>query len=167
MDGGRAETMSLTIDTVVESELWSRFPALESCARDAVDACLAETGKRFDAPTEVSLLLCDDSRIRALNRDFRGLDKPTNVLSFPAPGGQGILGDIAVAYETVAREAEEENKPFRDHYAHMIVHGLLHLMGHDHEDDAEAEEMETIERAALRRMGIADPYAEPWERARP
>jgi probable rRNA maturation factor len=99
-----------------------------------------------------------------LNRDWRGKDKPTNVLSFPAmpvtPGGAvpPMLGDIALAFETVAAEAALEGKSFDHHLVHLIVHGLLHLLGHDHEDDVQAEAMEALERAALARLAIPDPY---------
>ena len=152
--------MSLKIEIVVESGEWKAFPRVEQMTREAVDACLAESEADVSDDGELSLLLCDDARIRELNRDFRGIDKATNVLSFPAAEapGQTTLGDIAIAHETVAREAREEAKSFADHYAHMVVHGLLHILGYDHEDDDEAEEMEALERATLKRLGIADPY---------
>jgi probable rRNA maturation factor len=107
--------------------------------------------------------LTDDAAIRALNNRWRGLDKPTNVLSFPAPAAlQGDspvhLGDIAIAYETVAREAESEGKPLAHHLSHLAVHGFLHLLGYDHESEPEAEAMEQQERAILARLRIPDPY---------
>ena len=118
----------------------------------------------------VAVLLCDDAAIAALNARWRGVDRPTNVLSFPASPqtGAGLhaapvepapLGDIAIAYETVAREAEAEDKPLAEHLAHLAVHGFLHLLGYDHHDDGEAERMERLERDILARLGIADPYA--------
>ena len=110
------------------------------------------------AEGELSLVFTDDAAIQRLNRDYRGKDKPTNVLSFPQSGGP-LLGDIVLAWETVSREAGLAEKPVKAHMAHLIVHGFLHLLGYDHEADEEAEEMEALERAALRRMGIADPYA--------
>ena len=103
--------------------------------------------------------------MRALNLRWRGLDKPTNVLSFPAPrpagrgGIQTTLGDIALAYETLAREAEELGVPLADHYRHLLAHGFLHLIGYDHETDAEAERMEALETRILTRLGLGDPYA--------
>ncbi|HZW46105.1 MAG TPA: rRNA maturation RNase YbeY, partial [Microvirga sp.] len=97
-----------------------------------------------------------------LNRDYRGVDKPTNVLSFPQASGP-LLGDIVLAYETVRDEAALAGKPFRAHMGHLIVHGFLHLLGFDHEAEGEAEEMEALERAALGRIGIADPYADASE----
>jgi probable rRNA maturation factor len=100
--------------------------------------------------------------VRRLNAQWRGIDKPTNVLSFPpAPGGAGdvkSLGDIAIAYETTASEARAEDKPFADHLAHLCVHGFLHLMGYDHELEAHAETMESLERVILARLGVPDPY---------
>lgn len=127
-------------------------------ARSAAEA-LAAT---IDLAGEASLLLGDDSQIRALNARYRQFDKPTNVLSFPAgPGSpQAYLGDIILARETVCREAEEAGKPLADHVAHLIVHGLLHLAGYDHETDREADEMEALEREILARLDIGDPYAE-------
>lgn len=113
---------------------------------------------------EVSLLFCDNEGIRRLNLSYRGKDKPTNVLSFPAgpvpaPPGHGVfLGDIAIARETVVEEAVEQGKPVRDHTAHMIVHGLLHLLGYDHETPEEAEAMEGLELTILGALGIENPY---------
>ena len=101
-------------------------------------------------------------RCSRLNRDFRGKDKPTNVLSFPAPANpEGHLGDIAIAYGVTAREAETAGKSLADHATHLAVHGVLHLLGYDHETDAEAEVMEPLEDAILAELGIADPYAAP------
>lgn len=115
---------------------------------------------------DISVALMDDASIRVLNRDYRGKDAPTNVLSFPVeedgsilpPGERLPLGDIAVALETVVREAVEEEKTLAAHLTHMVVHGTLHLLGYDHELDSEAEEMEALERDVLASLGIADPY---------
>ena len=159
----------MRIDIAVEAGGWAGEEALLALARQAVEAVLAETGhsvagKSAGPETELSLLFTDDAHVRALNRDWRGKDKPTNVLSFPAfavaPGDAlpPMLGDVALAFETVAAEAGLENKPFDHHLTHLIVHGLLHLLGHDHEDDGEAEIMEALERAALARLAIPDPY---------
>ena len=110
----------------------------------------------------VSVLIEDDAGIRALNRRWRGADKPTNVLSFPAAAAPSIvprhLGDIAISYETAMREAEAEGRPFDHHVAHLAVHGFLHLLGYDHQSDAAAEAMEALERKILARLGIPDPY---------
>lgn len=113
---------------------------------------------------ELAIVLTDDSRIRELNRVWRGVDKPTNVLSFPAKTDGGdvavtLLGDIVIAFETMDREAENYGMPFLHHLAHLAVHGFLHLQGYDHEADNEAELMERTERAILARLDIADPYA--------
>lgn len=124
-------------------------------------------------PSEISVVLSDDEHIRELNKHHRGMDKPTNVLSFPAArmktpaGAPRILGDVVLAYETVAREAAEESKPIENHLTHLVVHGVLHLLGYDHEDDDEAEMMETRERQILAKLGVPDPYAERGGAARP
>lgn len=115
------------------------------------------------ARTDVCIRLVDEEESRTLNRDYRGTDKPTNVLSFPAdlrlPEGEGkILGDIVICDPVVRREAQAQGKLAGEHYAHMVIHGMLHLYGYDHEDPAEADVMEDIEREILGRLGIADPY---------
>lgn len=114
---------------------------------------------------EVSFMLTDDRHMRALNRSYRGKDKPTNVLSFaaldearPKPTIPWLLGDVVLASGVIAREAKDQAKPLEDHLSHMAVHGMLHLLGYDHEDHADAEIMEALEIAALARMGITNPY---------
>jgi probable rRNA maturation factor len=142
----------------IASPLWISEPQAETCVREALAAAAA----RVPADGEISVLLADDAAVRALNRDWRGIDKPTNVLSFPAPaqpsGLPRLIGDIAIAYETLASEAEHEGKLVLHHLAHLVVHGYLHLMGHDHQTDSEAEAMEALERDILRRLRIPDPY---------
>ncbi|SEM12428.1 rRNA maturation RNase YbeY [Halomonas daqiaonensis] len=112
---------------------------------------------------ELTIRFVDDAESQALNRDYRGRDRPTNVLSFPFESPPGItlalLGDLVICHPVVVREAAEQDKSLRAHYAHMVVHGTLHLLGHDHEEDTEAEAMEAIEREILASLGIADPYA--------
>ncbi|NBX02785.1 MAG: rRNA maturation RNase YbeY [Alphaproteobacteria bacterium] len=105
---------------------------------------------------EITVVLADDAFVKNLNRDFRGKDKPTNVLSFP---GDGHLGDIVLAFETIEREAKEQQKTFKAHVQHLLVHGTLHLLGHDHIKDAEAEKMEALEIKILKELGVANPYA--------
>ncbi|MCO5145707.1 MAG: rRNA maturation RNase YbeY [Aquamicrobium sp.] len=154
----------MQIDVAVEAGAWPGEEALLALARRAVDAVFAETGQAAPEEAELSLLFTDDAHIRVLNRDWRAKDKPTNVLSFPAfevaPGDPvpPMLGDVALAFETVRSEAELEDKPFDHHLMHLIVHGVLHLLGHDHEEDGEAEAMEALERAILARLAIPDPY---------
>lgn len=155
--------MSLSIETSVECECWLSLADLGALIERCLTEALAETDEPVRDGAEVSLLLCDNARIRALNAQFRGMDKPTNVLAFPGPEPietTHVLGDIAIAYETVAREAEEQGKPLPHHLCHMIVHGFLHLLGYDHQTDDEAETMEAHEARVLQRMGIADPYRE-------
>lgn len=146
------------VDVEIASELWRSEPQAEAYVRDAIMAA----ARGVPGKGEISVLLADDPAIRALNRDWRGIDQSTNVLSFPAakqPAGlPPVLGDIAIAYETVAREAKAEGKPILHHLAHLAVHGYLHLMGYDHQTDSEAEAMEALERDILRTMRIPDPY---------
>ena len=146
------------IDLVVDSPLWRNELDAAAVIRRAIGAAAEMTGAGADR--ELAVLLCDDAAMRDLNGRWRGRPEPTNVLSFPGAAGTGTLGDIAIAYETTAREAEGEGKPFDDHLAHLAVHGFLHLLGYDHESDAEAAAMERLEVAILARLGIADPYAQ-------
>jgi probable rRNA maturation factor len=156
-------TVSVDIDISVEAGNWPDEASLTRLVDRAVAAAFAET--RVAGPSELSVVFSDDSHIQKLNAGWRGKDKPTNVLSFPAfPVAQGaplppMLGDIVLAAETVAREAALEDKPVENHITHLVIHGLLHLLGYDHETDTEAEAMEAIERAALARLAIPDPYA--------
>ena len=147
------------IDIVVESAVWARQRGAKTLLRRAIAAAAAAVPK----PTgELAVVLTDDSAIRTLNRVWRGKDEPTNVLSFPAtqprPGAPVLLGDIVIAYETTAREAVAEGKPFNHHLAHLAVHGFLHLAGYDHEADEEAEAMERLEIAVLARLKVPNPY---------
>ena len=154
----------IAIDIMVEAGAWPPKRALKSLVAKAVGAALDEVGAAGGG-SELGVVFSDDAHIRTLNAGWRGKDKPTNVLSFPAfpvkPGEKlpPMLGDIVLASETVAREAELEGKPLDHHITHLVVHGVLHLLGHDHEDEAEAERMEALERAALARLAIPDPYA--------
>ena len=148
------------VEIEIDSPLWERQPHAEDTVREAIRRAAA----RAPADGEVSVLLADDSAVQALNRDWRKIDKPTNVLSFPAaaPKTAGVpacIGDIAIAFETLEREARAEAKPFLHHLAHLAVHGYLHLLGYDHQTDSEAEAMEALEREILAVMRIPDPYA--------
>jgi probable rRNA maturation factor len=151
---------AIGIDVIAESGLWAACPAAEATVRRAIEAAALAAGK--SGP--LAVMLTDDASIRAMNAKWRGIDKETNVLSFPAGGspapGEVQLGDIAIAYETVAAESASENKAFDDHLAHLAVHGYLHLVGFDHQTDAEAVCMEHLETRILSGLGIADPYAD-------
>jgi probable rRNA maturation factor len=149
------------IDLAVDSALWSACATADATVRRAIEAAALAAGK----PGAIAVMLTDDASIRAMNAQWRGIDKPTNVLSFPAAetpsaSAEAHLGDIAIAYETVAAESASENKAFADHLAHLAVHGYLHLVGFDHETDAEAVRMENLETQILSGLGIADPYAD-------
>ncbi|ARJ66360.1 rRNA maturation RNase YbeY [Magnetospirillum sp. ME-1] len=122
-----------------------------------------------DGVVELSIVLADDETVRGLNRDWRGKDQPTNVLSFASlddedapivPGAPLLLGDVILAYETCAAEAQEQGKELADHFSHLVVHGVLHLLGYDHMDEEEAAEMEALETTLLAALGIPDPYGE-------
>jgi probable rRNA maturation factor len=151
-----------SVEIVIASPQWKAAPSVRSVLRRTIAAAAA----RCDAKrAEVAIVLTDDEAIRCLNRQWRGLDKPTNVLSFPARSrvrGRApvLLGDIVIAYETTAKEASEEGKSFLHHVSHLAVHGFLHLLGYDHESHDEAETMENLERRILARLGVPDPYAE-------
>jgi probable rRNA maturation factor len=175
--------MKVSLDISVASSLWRGLPRARALARETVAASLAESGTAAPEGAEVSFRLADDAALQALNLRWRGLDKPTNVLSFPSALGPVDavadrvsrdqrsrpqdrdrrsplqLGDIALAYETLAREADELGVPLADHYRHLVAHGFLHLIGYDHETDEEAGRMEALETRILARLGAADPYA--------
>jgi probable rRNA maturation factor len=146
------------IDIEIEDASWTEaLPDAEALVRTTVEASLAQEGADGEG---VSLLLTNDLAVQALNARFRGQDKPTNVLSFPAPTNpERFLGDVALAFETCAREAAEQGKSLAHHLQHLTAHGVLHLLGYDHVSDAEASEMEGLERVILAGLGIADPYA--------
>jgi probable rRNA maturation factor len=142
------------IDIEIEDEAWTRaLPDAEALILPAATAALEARGG-------VTLLLTDDETVAALNERFRGKAGPTNVLSFPAPDNpEDHLGDIALAYGVCAREAAEQGKPLAHHLQHLVAHGVLHLLGYDHLTEAEAEEMEALERRILAGLGVPDPYA--------
>lgn len=151
------------VDISVEAAGWGDEAAVRALAERAIFAATAEEDLQVMPGSELSLVLSDDARIRALNKSWRGKDKPTNVLSFPGDDGEEppfgpLLGDIVIALETVEREARELAKPFNEHFTHLIVHGTLHLFGYDHQIDEEAEEMEDAERRIMARLGFSDPY---------
>lgn len=154
--------MKPAIDILVQSPRWRAQPRAKATVTKAISAAATMLKQKN---VELSVVLTGDKAIRILNRDWRGFDKPTNVLSFPAlpqPNARGatpFVGDIVIAFETLAKEAKAENKRFLHHLAHLSVHGFLHLMGYDHEANREAEAMEKLERRVLAKLDIADPYA--------
>jgi probable rRNA maturation factor len=173
----RAARPAVKIDVVVASGRWKHAEKATSLMRRAVRRAAAATPSTNGS--ELAIVLTDDSAIRQLNRDWRGIDAATNVLSFPAKnagrkrskhlyaGSKNLgehLGDVVLAYETIAREARAEGKPFVHHLAHLAVHGFLHLAGHDHESTREAAVMERAERDILRQLAIPDPYRPPKQR---
>lgn len=150
------------VEIVIGSPLWKAQRGATAMLRRSIVEAAAETP---GTGGEIAIMLTDDSVMRDLNRRWRGKDAPTNVLSFPAArrgaGGENSplpLGDIVIAYETTAREASAQDTPFMHHLAHLAVHGFLHLLGYDHEVDAEAEAMEEMETRALARIGVPNPY---------
>ena len=155
-------------EVLIVADGWQAEPDAEAVIQRAIataaDIVDADTGE-----AELAVMLTDDAGIRTLNQNWRAIDKPTNVLSFPAlpptgPTGPGdpprMLGDIAIAYETVRKEACDEQKPFDHHLSHLAVHGFLHLIGYDHENDADAEAMEALETEILAELGIPNPHAD-------
>jgi len=168
-DSGPMPSFALPItEVLVVAECWQTEPDAEAIIQRAV-AVAAEIADAGLGEAELAVMLTDDTGIRTLNCNWRGIDKPTNVLSFPAlpptgPSGPDdaprMLGDIAIAYETTRKEADDEQKPFDHHLSHLAVHGFLHLIGYDYESDDDAETMETLEQEILAQLGIPDPYAD-------
>jgi len=152
----------LSIDISRNTEGWPE--PFDARADAAVRAALAQSRARITGPAELSIVLTDDAEQRVLNRDWRCIDKSTNVLSFPQIEPfwpvSGLLGDIIVARETLEREAAEQGVSVEDHFTHLVVHGFLHLLGYDHMDDDEALAMEGLETQILASLGVADPYAD-------
>ena len=154
-------------EVLVVADCWQNEPDVEAVIQRAI-AVAAEMVDADTSEAELAVMLTDDGGIRTLNKNWRGLDKPTNVLSFPAlqptagapADAPRMLGDIAIAYETTRKEADDEEKPFDHHLSHLAVHGFLHLIGYDHEKDDDAETMETLEAEILAQLGIPDPFAD-------
>jgi probable rRNA maturation factor len=167
--GAMAQSALPMTEVLIVADAWNSEPDADAVIQRAV-AVAAEMADADTADAELAVMLTDDAGIRTLNSNWRGIDKPTNVLSFPAlrpPTGVSgaddippMLGDIAIAYETARREADDEQKPFDHHLSHLAVHGFLHLVGYDHETDDEAEAMEALEIEILAQLGIPDPYAD-------
>lgn len=155
----------MIVDVAIENALWAALPDAESLATKAIDQARLGAGQKLHKDAEVSIMLVDDATIKGLNAQWRKIDKATNVLSFPAGPPEKLsknplLGDIVVAFETTQRESIEEDKALADHFSHLIVHGFLHLLGHDHENTTDAEKMEALEVKILGTLGIKNPYAD-------
>jgi probable rRNA maturation factor len=180
-NAGTTDVAILDLEVIAETAAWSdRLPEVVRLCRAAADSAFAAAREHRRFPggaVEASLLLSDDARVRGLNKTFRGRDEPTNVLSFSnveidvlaaagADGPPSTLGDIVVAFETTAGEAAREGKSLSAHLSHLVVHGMLHLLGYDHATDGEAREMEPLEVRALAMLGIADPYSAVGEAPR-
>ena len=152
------------LQIAIASGGWPAEPEIREVATLAVLAVFDETGAPNSPSSELSLLFTDDRQIREINDQWRGIDKPTNVMSFPAVRSINprdpppVIGDVVFARQTIMREAELENKPVNHHLVHLIVHGLLHLLGYDHQKEEEAEEMESLESLILAKLAIPDPY---------
>jgi probable rRNA maturation factor len=153
---------------------WSLVcPGAEDVARDAAQLALvrgsAAAARTWERRVELGIVLADAAEQQRLNRDHRGENAPTNVLAFPGwepemrvpSGAPVLLGDVVLALETVAREASQQDKPIADHLRHLVVHGILHLLGYDHITPTEARVMESLERAILVELGVPDPYRDP------
>jgi probable rRNA maturation factor len=155
----RQQRAAPTIDIQIASPLWHNQPIAEKTVRDAIVAASTLT----TAHGEISIVLTDDVTIRTLNREWRSIDKATNVLSFPASkttlgGSATMLGDIVIAYETLVQECADEDRVFLHHLAHLAVHGFLHLIGYDHQNDVDADEMEGLESKIMKCLNMPDPY---------
>ena len=147
----------LQVETIADATGWGDMGRYTALVERAVDAAGSIT--QYKGQSTLVVLLTDDTHMRQLNRDFRHQDRATNVLSFPANlSDASLLGDIALGYETVQQEADRDGKSLDDHLTHLVIHGALHLLGYDHENEATAREMEALEIAALSALGIANPY---------
>jgi len=157
---------TLAVEVMRHGGAWDDAAISDAVVRRAALASFTEASPETPSHCEVAIVFTDNEEMRALNRTWRNKDAPTNVLSFPAgdtPHGDGTLGDIVIAYETSRAEANQTGIPLSDHISHLVVHGVLHLLGFDHLDDVEAEQMEDLERKALSSLGIADPYGQGRE----
>lgn len=169
-------TPDANLDILIDEPGWTAaFDDIEALCRRAVEAALRAAPEEMRGGA-ISVLFTGDVTMRRLNRSYRGQDKATNVLSFPAGADAGatagprgeppLLGDIAIGLEAVVREAEDEGKPPTDHVCHLIVHGTLHLLGYDHDDETRARVMERLEARLLDGLGVPDPYEPLMERDR-
>ena len=161
----RRRPAAITVDVIVAAKPWRAVRGARTLARKAAAAALAGSRKKVRG-AEVAVVLTSDAAVRRLNAAYRGKDRPTNVLSFPAAEGRdfldgapGLLGDVVLAYGTMVKEARADAKPLKNHLLHLVVHGVLHLLGYDHGRVREAQAMEALETKILAGMGVPDPYA--------
>jgi probable rRNA maturation factor len=168
-EGGPSRKSSAAADVTLEVEIvrhgdaWAPAQVTDAILKQAARAAILAAPFLPRGTYQVTIVLTNDAEMRNLNRTWRGKDAATNVLSFPADDGirePGLLGDVVLAYETTLTEARQQNIALQNHVSHLIVHGVLHLLGFDHAEDEAAELMENLERTALASLGIADPYAE-------
>jgi probable rRNA maturation factor len=155
--------VTLEVEVVRHDDAWGTAQVTDAMLERAARAAFLAAPPLRQGAYQVTLVLTGDAEMRTLNRTWRGKDAATNVLSFPAGDDlsePGLLGDVVLAYETTLKEAREQTIALQDHVSHLVVHGVLHLLGFDHAKDEEAERMENLERTALGLLGIADPYAE-------
>ncbi|MEP0522000.1 MAG: rRNA maturation RNase YbeY [Hyphomicrobiales bacterium] len=155
--------MSLELELIQDDDRWKRVENIDFICANIARTLSSKLS--YSQPVQAAVLLTDDTRLFELNAQFRNQQKATNVLSFPSGDnepdpdtGNIYLGDIAISFDTVSKEAEEANKPLKNHLMHMFVHGVLHLSGYDHETDQEADEMEQLETEILKEFGVPDPY---------
>lgn len=169
---GVPEVEAPEVDVIIRADAWeAAVPAVAARCRRWVWHALSSADGAGAGPVEVAVVLADDPFVQGLNRDYRGIDRPTNVLSFPAgdpvhpaaaagaAGAPRLLGDVVIAFETTRDEAVRLGRPVADHLCHLVVHGILHLIGYDHETDGDAAAMERLETRLLAGLGVADPYA--------
>ena len=160
--------MTIQIDIRIEGDDWTGVPDIRAML-DRCTGCALETAGFDKSPVAISVLLTSDRKMQEINAKWRGIDKPTTILSFPAPAGEKsedgatYLGDLVIAYGVVRAEAERQMKTFATHFCHLVVHGILHLLGHEHDSDDDARVMEALEVKALRALGIANPYESNYQ----
>jgi probable rRNA maturation factor len=155
----------VTLDIQIEDTSWAALKNIEALCQKAIDQACLEAKPKPMKGAELSILFTNDAAIQALNKQWRNIDKPTNILSFPAVPPNRIaksplLGDLALGFETIQSEAITDEKTLENHLTHLIIHGFLHILGYDHETDAEADIMEALEISILAKLNISDPYAD-------
>lgn len=167
----RSAEQTLMVEIITQAKHWSKLGDVDATIQCAVGCVANRPELKMAVAQSASVVLSDDDSVRQLNKMHRGLNKPTNVLSFPnasgpqhsEPGEPPYLGDVVLGYETVVKEARDQNLATSDHLSHLVIHGLLHLFGYDHETDEDARQMEQLEISALAELGIANPYQDGFQ----